>query len=159
MTSWIKDQDSFTGDWWQRVIAWSTPYSQWFAEWCRSCNRSSHTWHIENTIILLVIINLYYYALGNWRQVLGFFPVGWREFQIFVYLFIIYMLSQRSVSQLDLHCCNSFVVVPRHCLTDICTHTRRHEPRDGRLIFVTLLQKLLVEALCMLKSQGYGKAS
>lgn len=67
--------------------------SQGFAEWCRPCNRSSHTQHIEqhieNIIILLVIIKLYCYALGNWRQMLGFFPVGWREVPILVYLFII----------------------------------------------------------------------
>lgn len=79
----------------------------------------------------------------------------------FIYLLINYMLnqSQRTMSQLDLHCCSSCAVVPSHCLTDACTHTRLDEPRDCRLIFVTLLQKLLREVLCMLRSQWYGKAS
>lgn len=94
---------------------------------------------------------------------LAFFPGGSREVQgfvCFIYLFI-YILnqSQRTMSQLDLCCSSSFAVVPRHCLTDAYTSTRMDEPRDCHITCAGLflspppLEKLLREALCVLRSQ------
>lgn len=94
MTNWIKGQDSFGGGWWQRVIALNTPSSQWFAEWCRSCNRShTHTltayrkynnFTCNNKVVLL--------CAGELKADAWIFPSGLKGdsgFVLFIYLLII----------------------------------------------------------------------
>lgn len=87
-----------------------------------------------------------------------------RKFRFCFGLFIYYILnrSQRTVSQLDLCCSSSSAVAPRHCLTDSGTSTRMDEPRDcyrtcAGLFLSSLLQKLLREALRVLRSQWKGE--